>query len=108
MSGATDGMEDDIKTAISPPLNQLQEGLTSLRDGQVALNEGGIELADGTEELKAGSDKLVTGQSLDVDNLEQCNGKFSGASQGAGDLRSGASDRGDGRGLMTDGLAQRA
>src|SRR5690625_5766543 len=76
MSGATDGMEDDIKTAISPPLNQLQEGLTSLRDGQVALNEGVIELADGTEELKAGSDKLLTGQSLYVDNLEQFNGKF--------------------------------
>ncbi|HLS59746.1 MAG TPA: YhgE/Pip domain-containing protein [Virgibacillus sp.] len=108
LSGATDGMEDDIKTAISPPLNQLQEGLTSLRDGQVALNEGVIELADGTEELKAGSDKLLTGQSLYVDNLEQFNGKFSEANQGAGDLTSGANDLTDGMGLLTDGSEQLA
>ena len=108
LNGATDGMEDEIKTAISEPLDQLQTGLTSLRDGQVALNDGVIELADGTEELKEGSDKLQTGQSLYVDNLEQFNGKFSEANQGVGDLTSGANDLTDGMGILIDGSEQLA
>lgn len=103
LTGSTGGLESQIKAAVDPTFNKLQDGLASVNEGQKTLQTGVQQLAAGMKELNDGSIQLNQGQNEYVKNMSVFNQKITEANTGANKLASGANELNGGMNELTVG-----
>lgn len=103
---STDGIKSQIKTAVDPVFNELQEGLNAIQEGQKTLQGGVHQLAEGTEQLKEGSTQLKNGQNEYVGHMQTFTKKLAEANQGASDLALGSIQLANGMSKLSDGSSR--
>lgn len=103
---ATKDLNQEIKTALSEPIGELQAGLTAVNEGQKTLQTGVDQLASGTSELQAGSDQLASGQNDYVANMNKFTSSFAKANEGTEELVNGTNNLYEGMFALKDGSLQ--
>lgn len=103
LSGATNGLEEKIKSQTNPYFDKLIGGIGTINESQILLQHGIHDLYLGSTQLNDGTNNLSSGMNQLTDGADKITDGAGQLATGSYDLKNGTSDLTSGMSLLTAG-----